>query len=255
MPFQNGQDKVLSNSAYISIGGVLPIGVDAKAVDGYNPVFRTRLIEDGKDANGNTFYRTELLKFDNQKDAVMKPGVVIATGSTKPGEKNFEFNENASDIDKKFKERIYTVQKRQISQIVKDESTDETTGRASTAYGTKDKSTRQLKKDLKNFGQNSTQENPVESIDKEAINEAKRRANRSGRGRDNYGVLFYPNFIEKSSQDKLKITVLKQSSRLNNATAEKDERASEEGRRPAPRRSGDHPRWSDWQGCEGQGKQ
>ena len=224
MPFQNGQDKVLSNSAYISIGGVLPIGVDAKAVDGYNPVFRTRLIEDGKDANGNTFYRTELLKFDNQKDAVMKPGVVIATGSTKPGEKNFEFNENASDIDKKFTERIYTVQKRQISQIVKDESTDETTGRASTAYGTKDKSTRQLKKDLKNFGQNSTQENPVESIDKEAINEAKRRANRSGRGRDNYGVLFYPNFIEKSSQDKLKITVLKQSSRLNNATAEKDER-------------------------------
>ena len=224
MPFQNGQDKVLSNSAYISIGGVLPIGVDAKAVDGYNPVFRTRLIEDGKDANGNTFYRTELLKFDNQKDAVMKPGVVIATGSTKPGEKNFEFNENASDIDKKFKERIYTVQKRQISQIVKDESTDETTGRASTAYGTKDKSTRQLKKDLKNFGQNSTQENPVESIDKEGINEAKRRANRSGRGRDNYGVLFYPNFIEKSSQDKLKITVLKQSSRLNNATAEKDER-------------------------------
>ena len=219
MPFQNGQDKVLSNSAYISIGGVLPIGVDAKAVDGYNPVFRTRLIEDGKDANGNTFYRTELLKFDNQKDAVMKPGVVIATGSTKPGEKNFEFNENASDIDKKFKERIYTVQKRQISQIVKDESTDETTGRASTAYGTKDKSTRQLKKDLKNFGQNSTQENPVESIDKEAINEAKRRANRSGRGRDNYGVLFYPNFIEKSSQDKLKITVLKQSSRLNNTTA------------------------------------
>ena len=215
---------MVSNSAPIRIGGVLPIGLDAKAVDGYNPIFRTRLIEDGKDANGNTFYRTELLKFDNQKDAVMKPGIVIATGSTKPGEKNFEFNENASDIDKKFTERIYTVQKRQISQIVKDESTDETTGRASTAYGTKDKSTRQLKKDLKNFGQNSTQENPVESIDKEGINEAKRRANRSGRGRDNYGVLFYPNFIEKSSQDKLKITVLKQSSRLNNTTTEKEKR-------------------------------
>ena len=234
MPFKNGENNVVSNSAPIKIGGVLPIGLDAKAVDGYNPIFTTRLVEDGFDEKGNAFYKTEVYKFNSAKEAnnfnnkVNNPSLglqkqalsqnkdnIIATGSSRPGEKNFEFTENASDVDKKFTERIYTVQKRQIKQIIKDEGDNDRTGRASTAYGTKDKSTKKLKKDLKNFGQNSTQENPVESVDKPAINPADLR---KGRGRDTYGVLFYPNFIEDSSQDKLKITVLKQSSRLKSST-------------------------------------
>ena len=130
MPFKNGENNVLSNSARIRIGGVLPIGLDAKAVDGYNPIFTTRLIEDGFDEKGKPFYRTEVYKFDSVKEAnnfndkVNNPALglqkqalfqnkdnIIATGSTKPGEKNFEFTENASDIDKKFTERIYTVQR------------------------------------------------------------------------------------------------------------------------------------------------
>ena len=234
MPFKNGEDNVVSNSAPIKIGGVLPIGLDAKAANGYNPIFTTRLVEDGVDEKGNPFYKTEVYKFNSAKEAnnfrdnVNNPALglqkqalsqnkdnIIATGSTRPGEKNFEFTENASDIDKKFTERIYTVQKRQVKQIVKDEGDDDRTGRASTAYGTKDKSTKELKKDLKNFGQNSTQENPVESVDKPAVNPADLR---KGIGRDSYGVLFYPNFIQKSSQDKLKITVLKPSTRLLSST-------------------------------------
>ena len=231
---------MVSNSAPIKIGGVLPIGLDAKAVDGYNPIFSTRLIEDGFDEKGNAFYRTEVYKFNSAKEANnfnnkvnnneaglrnqalgLNKDNIIATGSTKPGEKNFEFTENASDIDKKFTERIYTVQKRQIKQIVKDEGDNDRTGRASTAYGTKDKSTKKLKKDLKNFGQNSTQENPVESVDKPATNPADLR---KGIGRDSYGVLFYPNFIQKSNQDKLKITVLKPSTRLLSSTTGEEQK-------------------------------
>ena len=234
MPFKNGEDNVLSNSAPIRIGGVLPIGLDAKAVDGYNPIFTTRLIEDGKDEKGNPFYKTEVYKFNSAKEAnnfsnkVNNPslglqkqalsqnqGNIIATGSTKPGEKNFEFTENASDVDKKFTERIYTVQKRQISQIVKDEGTGKTDSRG------RDKSTKKLKKDLKNLGANSTQENPVESVDKPAINPVDLR---KGIGRDSYGVLSYPNFIEKSSQDKLKITVLKPATRLMSPTTEGEQK-------------------------------
>ena len=240
MPFKNGENNVVSNSAPIKIGGVLPIGLDAKAVDGYNPIFSTRLIEDGFDEKGNAFYRTEVYKFNSAKEANnfnnkvnnneaglrnqalgLNKDNIIATGSTKPGEKNFEFTENASDIDKKFTERIYTVQKRQIKQIVKDEGDNDRTGRASTAYGTKDKSTKKLKKDLKNFGQNSTQENPVESVDKPATNPADLR---KGIGRDSYGVLFYPNFIQKSNQDKLKITVLKPSTRLLSSTTGEEQK-------------------------------
>lgn len=228
MPFKNGEDNVVSNSAPIKIGGVLPIGLDAKATRGYNPIFTTRLIEDGKDEKGNPFYKTEVYKFNSAKEAnnfnekVNNPSLglqtqalsqnkdnIIATGSSRPGEKNFEFTENASDVDKKFTERIYTVQKRQIKQIVKDEGTGDTDSRG------RDKSTNKLKKDLKNLGTNSTQENPVESVDKPAINPADLR---KGIGRDSYGVLSYPNFIQKSSQDKLKITVLKPSTRLKSPT-------------------------------------
>ena len=228
MPFKNGEDNVVSNSAPIRIGGVLPIGLDAKAANGYNPIFTTRLVEDGFDEKGNPFYRTEVYKFNSAKEAnnfsnkVNNPALglqkqalsqnkdnIIATGSTRPGEKNFEFTENASNIDKKFTERIYTVQKRQINQIVKDEGSGETDSRG------RDKSTNKLKKDLKNLGTNSTQENPVESVDKPAVNPADLR---KGIGRDSYGVLFYPNFIQKSSQDKLKITVLKPSTRLLSST-------------------------------------
>ena len=123
MPFKSGLNSVNSDPAYIKIGGVLPIGLDAKAVDGYNPVFRTKLIENGFDEKGNPFYKTELIKYNNKKDASsFNEGTVIATGSTKPGEKNFEFNENASEIDKKFEERIYSVQKRSIKQIIKDDN-------------------------------------------------------------------------------------------------------------------------------------
>ena len=234
MPFKNGEDNVVSNSAPIRIGGVLPIGLDAQAANGYNPIFTTRLVEDGVDEKGNPFYKTEVYKFNSAKEAnnfknkvndneaglrkqalALNKDNIIATGSTRPGEKNFEFTKNASDIDKKFTERIYTVQKRQVKQIVKDEGDDDRTGRASTAYGTKDKSTKELKKDLKNFGQNSTQENPKESVDKPTINPADLR---QGIGRDSYGVLFYPNYIQKSSQDKLKITVLKPSTRLLSST-------------------------------------
>ena len=92
MPFKSGLNSVNSDPAYIKIGGVLPIGLDAKAVDGYNPVFRTKLIENGFDEKGNPFYKTELIKYNNKKDASsFNEGTVIATGSTKPGEKNFEF--------------------------------------------------------------------------------------------------------------------------------------------------------------------
>ena len=110
MPFKNGEDNVVSNSAPIKIGGVLPIGLDAKAANGYNPIFTTRLVEDGFDEKGNPFYKTEVYKFNSAKEANnfknkvnnneaglrnqalgLNKDNIIATGSTRPGEKNFQF--------------------------------------------------------------------------------------------------------------------------------------------------------------------
>ena len=209
MPFkQNGLTYVTSDPAPIRIGGVLPIGLDAKAAGGYNPVFRTKLYEDGVDAKGKPFYRTEVIKYNSAKDAsnALTDGTIIATGSTKPGEKNFEFNENASDVDKGFKERIYTVQKRQVDEIAKDEGT------GSNKRG-RDKGVNEFKKGVKEFGVNSTQDNPIESVNA-PVNAADQR---KGIGRKGYGVLFYPSFIQQSQQDKLKITVLKQATRFTDS--------------------------------------
>ena len=69
----------------------------------------TRLSQDGTSPNGDPYYKREVILFNNTED--MKAfeelgganksqlganggGVVIATGSTDPNKKSFEFNEN-----------------------------------------------------------------------------------------------------------------------------------------------------------------
>ena len=49
-----------------------------------------------------------------------------------------------------------------------------------------------------------------------------KQASNKGIGRKNYGTMFYPSFIEKSNQDKLKITMLEFSSRFKGGKTGKD---------------------------------
>ena len=213
MPFKSGLTSTNSKPGFILAGGVgssqvlSTIGLDARAVDGYNPVFRTKLIENGKTEDGKQLYKTELIKYNSKKDASsFTGGTVIATGSTKPGEKNFEFNDNAGEIDKKFKKEIFAVQKSQVKEIIRNEKTgNDSRGR--------DKGNQQLNKDLQTLGANKPQENPVESVNT-PIPSKTSIENRQGIGRKNYGNLFYPTFIQNSQQDKLKITVLKAATRF-----------------------------------------
>ena len=71
----------------------------------------TRLSQDGTSPNGDPYYKREVILFENTEDmkdfnelgslnkstnGATGPGVVIATGSTDPDKKSFEFNDKAS---------------------------------------------------------------------------------------------------------------------------------------------------------------
>ena len=168
----------------------------------------TNLVKDGVDKNNRPLYKREIYSFKSVSDAknfktkiddgafkegtqaaAQSGGSLIATGSTKDGEKTFEFTGNATDWQKDIKNQIKKSSSKQVENIGRQEGGE-----------VKNHTTEFAKAKVGNAKDNS--------IDA-AENELKKKIARSGKGRKKYDDLFYPSFIKKSNQDKLKITILK----------------------------------------------
>ena len=99
----------------------------------------TTLIKDGVDENNRPLYKREIRSFNSVKEAkdfkavvdsdglnseafiAGGTGTVIATGSTKDGEKTFEFTNNATDWQKDIKNQIKKTTSKQAENIGRDE--------------------------------------------------------------------------------------------------------------------------------------
>ena len=167
----------------------------------------TTLIKDGVDENNRPLYKREIRSFDsvdaakNFKETVDNDGInseafiaggtgtVIATGSTKDGEKSFEFTGNATDWQKDIENQIKKSSSKQVENIGREEGGE-------------------VRNHTTEFAKTRVSNTKDNSIDA-AENELKEKKARSGKGRKKYDNLFYPSFINKSNQDKLKITILK----------------------------------------------
>ena len=168
----------------------------------------TNLVKDGIDKNNRPLYKREIYSFNSASDAknfknkINNPnlglqkqatsqnqGNLIATGSTKDGQKAFEFTENATDAQKSQEKSIKNVSAKQVENIGRDEGGE-------------------VRNHTTEFAKKKVGDAKDDSIDA-AENELKAKKERAGIGRKKYDNLFYPSFIKKSNQDKLKITILK----------------------------------------------
>ena len=171
----------------------------------------TRLSQDGTSPNGDPYYKREVILFSNTED--MKAfeelgganksqlganggGVVIATGSTDPNKKSFEFNENAYEIgflnDKRLND-IKNHSSNQVRDIVKDENSEVRSGVV----------------DFTNKKKGNNKDDSIDAKAEELANEKEQRRLNTKLARGQYGTMFYPSFIQKSNQDKLKISIIK----------------------------------------------
>ena len=184
------------------------IGRSASKSPGNNYYTTTRLSQNGKDEFGNPYYKREVILFNNQKDLKefeqsgslreqgdsIGNGTIIATGSTKPGEKSFELTEEGAKIDyiKKNEKAIQTASRNDVRNIAK-----------------KNKS---ITNGVKEFSDNRKANSKDDEIDSKAAEDAaekKQKALDKRLARGKYPDMFYPIHIRDSLQDKLKITILK----------------------------------------------
>ena len=171
----------------------------------------TRLSQDGTSPNGDPYYKREVILFNNTEDvkafnelgSVNKgqngatgAGVVIATGSTDPNKKSFEFNENAYDIGFLNNKRLNDIKNHssnQVKNIVKDENSKVKNGVA----------------DFTNKKKGNNKDDSIDAKAEEDKNKAEQARLNTKLARGQYGTMFYPSFIQKSNQDKLKISIIK----------------------------------------------
>ena len=184
----------------------------------------TRLSQDGTSPNGDPYYKREVILFNNSDDLKdfnelgtfnksnnggTGPGVIIASGSTDPNKKSFEFNENAYDIGFLNNKRLNDIKNHssnQVKNIVKDENS-------------------KVKNGVSEFTNKKKGNNKDDSIDAKAEedkNKAEQARLNTKLARGQYGTMFYPSFIQKSNQDKLKISIIKP--RKTNSSNTKRER-------------------------------
>ena len=171
----------------------------------------TRLSQDGTSPNGDPYYKREVILFNNTEDvkafnelgSVNKgqngatgAGVVIATGSTDPNKKSFEFNDKAYEIgflnDKRLND-IKNHSSNQVRDIVKDENSE-------------------VKSGVADFTNKKKGNNKDDSIDSKAEDEANKKEQarlNTKLSRGEYGTMVYPSHIRDSVQDKLKISIIK----------------------------------------------
>ena len=171
----------------------------------------TRLSQDGTSPNGDPYYKREVILFNNTEDvkafnelgSVNKgqngatgAGVVIATGSTDPNKKSFEFNENAYDIGFLNNKRLNDIKNHssnQVKNIVKDENSKVKNGVA----------------EFTNKKKGNNKDDSIDAKAEEDKNKAEQARLNTKLARGQYGTMFYPSFIQKSNQDKLKISIIK----------------------------------------------
>lgn len=172
----------------------------------------TRLSMNGKDEYGNPYYKREVILFNNKADLKafeqsgslreegdsIGAGTIIATGSTKPGEKSFELTEAGANIKyvKDNEEKIQWSSRNDVRNIAKNNKT--------------------ITNGVKEFSDNRKANNKNDAIDsKAAEDEAEKKAKEKNDdtykklARGKYPTMFYPSHIGDSVQDKLKITILK----------------------------------------------
>ena len=180
---------------------------------GTNTYYTTTVVtQNGKDKNGKIIYKREIYSFDTAKEAKNFKDKVdvglgeqaifqndykpIATGSTAKGEKTFELTEHGANIDyiKKNEDNIQKQSANQVKNIVKDENF-------------------LVKGSLNEFSNNRKAENKDDALDSKPSEKKGKSLDsklaRGNIGKSTYPTMFYPSHIEDSSQDKLKITILK----------------------------------------------
>ena len=181
----------------------------------------TVVSQSGVTPTGEIIYKREIRSFDtaseakNFKEVVETDGInseafiaggtgtVIATGSTRDGEKTFELTEegaNLSYLQKNGKideTKVNNIQKQsanQVKDIVKDENS-------------------LVKGSLNEFSNNRKADSKDDAIDSKSSDKKSKSLDsklaRGNIGKSIYPTMFYPSHIEDSVQDKLKITILK----------------------------------------------
>jgi len=203
LTFNNGQTATTSDIAVINESGRNKLTY--KFVDSNYVV--SVLVKDGVDKNNRPLYERQIRSFDTVNEAKTfketvdrdglnseafisgGAGTIIAKGSTKDGEKSFEFTGNATDWQKDVENQIKNVSKKQLNNVGREEGGE-------------------VKNHTTEFTNKKVGNNKDDSIDA-AANELEKKKERAGIGRKKYDNLFYPSFIKKSNQDKLKITILK----------------------------------------------
>ena len=215
LTFNNGYTTTASDIAVIKEGGktIQERGGIAGAI---NRTFKNEqaetnyvvstLVKDGVDKNNRPLYKRNIYSFNSASEAKnfktkvndvglakqainSASGNIIATGSTKDGEKSFEFTDNATEWQKNTENQIKNVSKKQLNNVGREEGGE-------------------VKNHTTEFTNKKVGNNKDDSIDA-AANELEAKKARAGIGRKKYDNLFYPSFIKKSNQDKLKITILK----------------------------------------------
>ena len=204
LTFNNGQTATTSEIAVVTEGGRKRPGERNKSY------LVTTLVKDGVDKNNRPLYKREIRSFDsaneakNFKEVVDRDGlnseafvsggagITIATGSTKDGVKSFEYTNNAENWQKtkSGEKQIKNASSKQVENIGRDEGGE-------------------VRNHTTEFSKKKVGDAKDDSIDAAENEIEKKKKERSGIGRKKYDNLFYPSFIKKSNQDKLRISILK----------------------------------------------
>ena len=204
LTFNNGQTATTSEISVVSEGGRKRPGERNKSY------LVTTLVKDGVDKNNRPLYKREIRSFDsaneakNFKEVVDRDGlnseafvsggagITIATGSTKDGVKSFEYTNNAENWQKtkSGEKQIKNASSKQVENIGRDEGGE-------------------VRNHTTEFAKKKVGDAKDDSIDAAENELEKKKKERSGIGRKKYDNLFYPSFIKKSNQDKLRISILK----------------------------------------------
>ena len=204
LTFNNGQTATTSEIAVVTEGGRKRQGERNKSY------LVTTLVKDGVDKNNRPLYKREIRSFDsangakNFKEVVDRDGlnseafvsggagITIATGSTKDGVKSFEYTNNAENWQKtkSGEKQIKNASSKQVENIGRDEGGE-------------------VRNHTTEFAKKKVGDAKDDSIDAAENELETKKKERSGIGRKKYDNLFYPSFIKKSNQDKLRISILK----------------------------------------------
>jgi len=209
LTFNNGYTTTASDIAVINESGKNKLTY--QFVDSSYVV--STLVKDGVDKNNRPLYKRNIYSFNSASEAKnfktkvndvglakqaidSASGNIIATGSTKDGEKSFEFTGNATDWQKDVEKQIKNVSKKQLNNVGREEGGE-------------------VKNHTTEFTNKKVGNSKDDSIDAAATlkQEAEKRG---GLGRKQYDNLFYPTFIKKSNQDKLVIKILKKKIQISN---------------------------------------